>query len=316
MSVEIRHMQAFLTVATELHFGRAAQKLNVAQPALSRTIQHLESILGVQLLERTTRNVQLTDAGRTFRDQSAKLLHQLDLAVQMTRGTPTGETGSLSVGYIDVLLGGPVLEILYRFQRKYPDVKVEFLPRAPDSLLQLVTEKQIDCGIALGPINDNSLDTQCIFVEPAVALLPAPHRLAFRSKVRLAELADEVFALPPRFGWGDFHQRFERLCLAEGFRPQIGQEAHESSALLAMVTAELGISVCPESMTTNLRGGVIAKPISDCPLFFESHFVWRKDNISPLVANFASVVELFEVQTNRRSTGPQSAAAKSLYLAQ
>ena len=316
MSVEIRHMQAFLTVATELHFGRAAQKLNVAQPALSRTIQHLESILGVQLLERTTRNVQLTDAGRTFRDHSAKLLHQLDLAVQMTRGTPTGETGSLSVGYIDVLLGGPIVEILCRFQRKYPDVNVEFLPRAPDSLIQLVTEKQVDCGVVLGPINDNSLDTQYIFVEPAVALLPASHRLAFRAKVRLAELADDIFVLPPRFGWSDFHQRFERLCLAEGFQPQIGQEAHESNALLAMVTAELGIGVCPESMTTSLRGGVIAKPISDCPLFFESHFVWRKDSVSPLVANFASVVELFEVQTNRRSSGPRPVAVKSVDVAQ
>lgn len=299
MSVEIRHIQAFLAVAADLHFGRAAMKLNVAQPALSRTIQDLELLLGVQLLERTTRSVQLTDAGRIFREEGARLLHQLEQTIHMTRGARSGEIGSLSVGYIDILLGGPILEILSHYQRQYPAVRVDFVPRAPDVIAELVAEKQLDCGLALSPINDNRIDTQCIFVEPAVAVIPSGHRMAFRSKLRLGQLAEETFILPPRFGWGDLHRRLEAMCLAEGFQPRIGQEAHGSQAILGMVAADLGIGVCPESMTTSVRGGVLAKPLSDCPLYFETHFIWRKDDFSPLIRNFAAIVDSFEVQGSR-----------------
>jgi DNA-binding transcriptional LysR family regulator len=293
MSIEIRHIQAFLAVATELHFGRAADRLSVAQPALSRTIQNLEEILGVQLLERTTRTVRLTEAGKTFQEHGSRVMHQLSQAVHLTRRTPSGEAGTVSVGYVDLLLTSPISEIMFRYRRQFSDVYVEFVPKSPDDLSSAVSEKQFDCGFALGPIRDSNLDTVCISVEPAVLILPVSHRLSLKPKIHLSDLRRDRFVLPPRFGWREFHKLVEKRCHEAGFPLTVAQEIHQIDALFALVGAEIGIGICPESICQTQRSGIIAREIADNSIFFETHFIWHRENNSQILASFREIVSDF-----------------------
>ncbi|CAI2931853.1 LysR family transcriptional regulator [Aminobacter niigataensis] len=295
MLIEIRHIQAFLAVAAELHFGRAADRLSLAQPALSRTIQNLEEILGVQLLERTTRTVRLTEAGKTFQEHGSRVIHQLNQAIHLTRRTPTGEAGTISVGYVDLLLAGPLSEIMFRYRRQFTDVYVEFAPKSPDDLLSFVSDKQFDCGFALGPIRDSNLDTVCISVEPAVLILPVSHRLSLKTKVFLSDLAREPLVLPPRFGWREFHKSFEQKCHDAGFAPKVAQEVHQTDALFALVAAEIGIGLCPESTSQNQHSGTVAREIADNSIFYETYFVWHRESNSKILNSFIEIASEFSL---------------------
>jgi DNA-binding transcriptional LysR family regulator len=291
--IQIRHIKAFLAVAGELHFGKAASRLNIAQPALSRTIQHLEQMLGVQLLERTTRSVQLTEAGRSFCEHGAKILLELNLAVKCAQRTSDGNSGRLAVGYVDFALAGPVSHVFGKFKRSYPNVEIELIPESPERLTQLLIDRQIDCGFLLGPVRNANLDTRCVQSELPVVVMPVSHRLALRSKIRLKDLADEAFVLPTRNGWQPFYRRFEKLSVKSGFVPNIVQEVQQTEALLAMVAAEIGIAICPASVRTFSRSGVVTQPLVGTPLLFDFHFAWHKDSDSPLVSNFGALVNRF-----------------------
>lgn len=290
MSIDIRHIQAFLAVASELHYGRAASRLNVAQPALSRTVQHLEALLGVKLLDRTTRNVRLTDAGRSFQEQGSRVLHQLERAIDLTRRTPKGSSGSISIGYVDVLLGGPMPEIIQSYKSAHSGVHVELTPHSPEALLDLLAEKQLDCGFTFGEISNSELDARCVSIEPAVAILPVGHRLTLKDQIRVADLSREIFILPPKFGWRQFHKMIEANCLAAGFNPVIGQETQQIEAMMALVAAEVGIGICPESLCSAARSGVVAKTIILSDIVYESYFVWHRDQDDSVFANLMSIV--------------------------
>jgi DNA-binding transcriptional LysR family regulator len=282
-----------LAVAADLHFGKAASRLNIAQPALSRTIQHLEVMLGVQLFERTTRNVQLTEAGRSFREHGAKILQELNQAVQCARRSINGTSGYLAVGYVDFALAGPMPKIISRFKRDYPDASIELTPDAPDKLVALLTDRQVDCGFALGPMRNVNLDTRCIQSDPPVVVMPVTHRLALRSKIRLTDLADEAFVLATRNGWQPFYRMIEKLSIKSGFVPNVAQEVEQGDALLAMVAAEMGISICPASVGAIPRSGVVSRPLVGTQLLFEVHFTWHKENTTPLLANLGAIVSRF-----------------------
>jgi DNA-binding transcriptional LysR family regulator len=297
MQIEIRHIKAFLAVASELHFGRAAEKLNIAQPALSRTIKSLEEYLTVQLFERNTRTVRLTEAGKTFQEHGASVIHQLNQAVHLIRSASSEESGTISVGYVDQLLCGPVAEIMSRFRRRHDQIRIEFVPGSPDELCNLVADKQFDCGFVFGPVRDADLDSVCISVEPPVLVLPVTHRLSLKRKVHIRELAQESFILPPRYGWRNFHELFDQTCSAASFTPRKSQEVHQADALFAMVAAEMGVGICPESLLQSQRTGVVAKEISGSTLFFETSFVWNPETISGPLASLQEIVVEYIIDT-------------------
>jgi len=145
----------------------------------------------------------------------------------------------------------------------------------------------------LGPVRNVHLDTRCIQSDPPVVVMPVSHRLALRSKIRLADLADEPFVLPTRNGWQPFYRRLEKLSVKSGFVPQVAQEVAHTDALLAMVGAEIGITICPASIGTVRRSGIVSQPLVGTQLVFDVHFTWHKENTSPLLANLAAVVSRF-----------------------
>nr|WP_246482144.1 LysR family transcriptional regulator [Methylorubrum zatmanii] len=301
--IEIRHVRAFLAVASELHFGRAANQLNIAQPALSRTIQNLEALLGVQLLERSTRSVQLTPAGQLFRDQFGKLMRQMQDAVQATQRMGRGETGLLSVAYADAALCGPMPELIRRFRRENPSAKLELVQGSPETVLQLLADRRIDCGFVPGPVRDVRLDARCLHSDPPVVVMPVSHRLSLKTKVTLPDLARERFVTCGGSAW----ESLRRLCLKAGFLPNLHQEVPHLDALLAFVAAEAGIGVCPAGVSTSARSGVVLRPLVDTPLSFDLHCAWHRENTSRIVTDFAALVARFAA-----GSGSEPVALRSL----
>jgi len=290
MFIEIRHVKAFLAVASELHFGRAARQLNIAQPALSRTIQHLEALLGVQLLERTSRIVELTEAGHVFREHGARAVQQLNLGAKAAQRVANGDAGSLSIGYVDFALTGPMPELVKRFRRRFPGIAVELVRQSPKSLVACLADRQLDCGFVMAPLDDETLDTRCVQSEQPVVVLPVSHRLGLKSKLRLADLAGEPFITATQNGWRPLHEAIEQLSIKAGFVPEICQEAGQVDALLALISADMGIGICPESIRLMPRSGVVTRPLLDTGLTFDIHFAWHKDGSSSPVMEMGAIV--------------------------
>jgi DNA-binding transcriptional LysR family regulator len=290
MFIEIRHLKAFLAVASQLHFGRAARQLNIAQPALSRTIQHLEALLGAQLLERTSRIVQLTESGHVFREHATRAMQQVNLGAKAAKRAANGDAGSITIGYVDFALTGPMPEIIKRFKQRHPAISVELVRENPESLAASLADRQLDCGFILATSGHDTLDTRCVQSEFPVVVLPVSHRLGLKSKLRLTDLAAEPFIIATQNGWRSFYQVIERLSIKAGFMLEICQEVGEIDAMLALISAEMGIGVCPESIRMMPRSGVVTRPLLDTGLTFDVHFSWHKDSSNQCVADLGVIV--------------------------
>ena len=293
MHIEIRHIKAFLAVASELHFGKAANRLNIAQPALSRTIQSLEALLEVRLLERSTRSVQLTAAGQVFRDNCVQFMQQMTEGVQAAQRVGRGDMGSLSIGYVDVALLGALPAIVRRFKKRHPGAKLELTPLPPEDIARLLAERRIDCGFILGPVRDARFDLRCVQSDPAVVVMPVSHRLTLKSKIALADLSRERFVMLAQEGWSAHRQEIQHLCVKAGFIPQVSQDVQNTEAMMAFVAAETGIGICPASVQSTTRSGVVARPLVDAPLSFDLHCAWHKENATPVLAEFAATVSAY-----------------------
>src|SRR3954453_15892050 len=197
--MELRHLRYFVAVAEELHFGRAARRLQLAQPPLSRQIQGLEQELGVRLLERTKRHVELTPAGKVFLEHARKLLTEADHAVAAARRAARGEIGRLAIGFVGAATYSALPELLRVFHTRFPDVELVLYEMTSAHQHDALREGRIEVGFVRPAIPDDTLARRVARGEPLVAALPAGHRLARRDEpIPLSDLAGEPFILFPR----------------------------------------------------------------------------------------------------------------------
>src|SRR5262245_14902089 len=227
--VELRHVRCFVTVAEELHFRRAATRLGIAQPALSKQVRRLERSLGVALLRRTNRRVELTTAGQLFLAEAKRTLEQADLAVATVRRAADGEIGRLRIAYGATSELGLLPEVLPRFLGRYPRVTLDLLNLAPWEKLSALNEVPGTLALLLlPPPRSEHLHIEPLYAEPFIAALPATSALAAREQVSLAELAREPFI---------------------GFSRRVGPSVHDA-VLAAFRTAGVAVSIASE--TTHL----------------------------------------------------------------
>ncbi|MFW6723435.1 LysR family transcriptional regulator, partial [Streptomyces sp. MAR4 CNY-716] len=187
--VDLRRMRYFIAVAEELHFGRAATRLHMAQPPLSRQIRQLEASVGTRLLDRSRRGVTLTTAGRVFLEEARATVRQADRAVERARRAARGETGRLAVGFIDAAIYSVVPPVVRRFSQEYPAVELSVTElRIPDQIRE-VGEGRLHAGFVHPPVSDPRLAVESMFTEPLTVALPTGHRLAGLAAVDLADLA-------------------------------------------------------------------------------------------------------------------------------
>ena len=288
--MEIRHLRYFVAVAEELHFGRAAQRLGMAQPPLSQQIRRLEQELGVQLLQRSKRRVQLTEPGRAFLDEARKVIAQVGIAVAVAQRASRGEVGRLAIGFLGAATFSLLPAILKVFRQRYPGVEIELHELKSSELIQSLHQGRIHVGLVRMPVNDELLSVEPILQEKLVVALPDHHALAEKPRVDFRDLAGEAFLLPPRQIAPGFYDQLADLSARAGFSLRIGAEASQLQTILNLVAAGMGITVVPESVMQMGGRGVVFKRLPEPEPTMEIAVAWRRDDPSQVLQSFLEVV--------------------------
>ena len=306
---DLRQVRAFLAVAEELHFARAAERLSMTAPAVSRTIQELERAVGVALFERSTRRVRLTAAGEAFAAECQLALGHLQLAANAAKSAAEGASGKLRVGYMDFAINGRLPQILQAFRASAPGVSVdlEYLPTAAQH--RALLEGRIDIGFMIGPYEAHRMDNLLIDHDDFVVLLPKGHPLTSRDTLRLRDLAHEPFVIGSEETFSAFRKVFFDLCHRAGFLPEVAQEASNSNGIFGLVAAGAGITVYAGCARNVLLNGVVLKPLADVKERIPIFAAWLEDHPSEALRRFraCTMAETDKWMTRRAGSGRRRA---------
>lgn len=289
MTMEFRQLRYFVTVAEELHFGRAAELLHLSQPALSKQIQALEDSLDVQLFERTKHWVRLTIAGQRFLETAHRILHDVEEGIQITKQVADGQIGQVRVGFTEATLFSLAPKILKHYREHYPQVKLILTSGGTETHVDALRTHQIDVGLVYLPIRDPSLSLYPCFEDGYVAALPATHRLTRQKQLPLQCLANEPLIFYPRSLAPVLYANFIHHCEQAGFMPNIVQEAELGQTRLALVAAGAGISFVLSDMQNLSAKGVVYRPFVENFLMLKLALAWRQNESSLVVHEFLKV---------------------------
>jgi len=295
--MELRHLRYFVAVAEELHFGRAAQRLHIQQPPLSRQIQDLEADLGFPLFERSRRRVELTPAGTALLGRARQVFDALDVAIHDARSASEGDSGRLVIGYPSSLAYSGLTELLRAFRTRFPSVELSLRELPPGDQIDGLKAGSLDVGFVRSSLDDPALVAELVRRESLMVVLPDDHRLATRRSIPLSALAHEPFVMFPRARGPAFFDQLMALCHAAGFTPRIVQEAPQLD-IVSMVAAGFGISIMPSSMRNFRRPGLAFRAIVGAPQV-ELMIVWRHQNVSPALHKFVDLVRVLGVDRRR-----------------
>jgi DNA-binding transcriptional LysR family regulator len=295
--MDLRHLRYFVAVAEERHFGRAAARLRMAQPPLSRQIQALESELGFPLLLRSRRNVELTAAGTVFLDRARYVFEEVDRAVHEARRASAGETGRIAVGYLSSLAYSGLTRFLRAFREHSPTVEVLLRELSPAEQIEALKQGRVDVGFVRGPIDDPSLVAERVRRERLLIAMPSEHPLGVRARIPLSLLAKEPFVSFPRARAAAFFDTLMAMCRKAGFAPRIVQEAPQLD-ILSLVAAGFGVAILPESVREVHRPDIILRPIVGAPSI-DLLAAWRADNSSPVLRMFLETMRRVGVERAR-----------------
>jgi DNA-binding transcriptional LysR family regulator len=280
--IDVRKLKAFIAVAEELNFHRAAEKLNTVQPALSRLVRALEEDVGVELLRRSTRHVELTEPGRVFLDEARGLIGQLSAMVRTTREVAAGRAGSLTLAYMDFAVHRLLPDFMSAVARHGPAIRVNLTYMSTAQQRIALTEGRADMGILIGGISNPNVDSIVVAEEPVVVALPDAHPLAGKRDIALRQVATERVVLGSVTDWAAFRDLIFDLYAEKGFVPPIAHEASSAAALMGLVAGNIGISFYAGVPRLYQGGGITFRPLRPKTLVPIS-VAWRKDAKLPLV---------------------------------
>ncbi|WP_421899985.1 LysR substrate-binding domain-containing protein [Maridesulfovibrio sp.] len=289
--METRQLRYFLAVAEELHFGRAAKRLHISQPPLSQQIKKFEDELGVKLFQRNKRSVALTAAGVSLMRDVPNILHSIERAEANLLDAASGQGGRFTLGYIGPALETSLADIIREYKEQYPAVRLGLQEMFTNEQLKAVRNGELDAGIVRLFRHDVS-DLACeLFHRESYALVvPEDHLLAEREGVDVSDLSGEQFIFFPREEQPRLYDEWMKVFAEAGFVPDVVQEAARKSATVALVAANMGIGIVPESMARRRPHGVVFKRLSgDFPVI-ELHLIHRKESSFPAVSNFIDAV--------------------------
>lgn len=309
--MELRHLRYFVAVAEELHFGRAAQRLNIAQPPLSRQIRDLEREVGAALFERVARGVQLTAAGRAFLPQARLTLAQAERAKRTAQRAAQGEVGRLRVGFVDAATYSDVLpDVLSFFRMHLPQIGVSLFEMDSAQQEDALREGRIDLGIMQRPPADAErwLALEQVYRDALVLALPQEHRLARRARVSMHDLTHEAFVLLFRSSDPELWDSIIARCRAAGFSPRVIQEAGAWHTLAGVVGAGVGVAFVPGSLANIKRPGVTYKPVRGFAAELTLYAAWKRGEKSPVRDRF--LTSLRALVTGRGTAGGERSASR------
>lgn len=284
MNIELRHLRYFIAVAEELHFGRAAQRLNISQPPLSQQIQLLEQEIGARLLARTNRSVKLTAAGQQFLQDARLVLQQVDQAADKAARLHRGDEGEIRIGFTS---SAPfitaVSDALFTFRQRFPAVHIQMQEINTRQQLAPLADGRLDLGVMRNTLLPDTLDHQLLLREPMYALVHRAHRLASRSQITLNELAREPFVFfDPQVGTALYGEILDLLGRYD-IQPDIAQEVGEAMTIIGLVSTGLGVSILPASFRRVRLSDVVWIPLQEQDARSEVWLVWSKQREIPAV---------------------------------
>jgi DNA-binding transcriptional LysR family regulator len=284
--VELRHLRYFRAVGEELHFGRAADRLHIAQPPLSQQIRQLEREIGVALLTRTTRSVELTPAGRAYLQRAVEILDAVDEAGSQARRIAAGVEGRLAIGCVGSATYSLLPQLVRALGESLPGVEVSvrgemLVPAQIDALLS----GDIDLALLRPPVNQDAIVAETVRRDRLLAALPADHHLAGRSEVTMGDLRDEDFVVHAGHGRSVMSNLVAAICADAGFVPRIRQEVSETSTLVTLVAAGLGVAIVPDPTAALDIAGVRYVPLAPATLGVDLVAARARANDSPVIAN-------------------------------
>lgn len=289
-SPDLPQLRYFLAVADTLSFHRAAENLNVAQPAISRGVQQLEAKLGFRLLERTTRHVALTPAGTVLARQAADAMQLLRRAVRSASQVAAGTAGEIIIGYSAQATNGVMPEIVVRFRTAFPDAQVGLYSLASDEQIAALQSGRTDLGFLLSNACKAPLQHMVISRERFVVLISKYHPFAARTSINMADVADMPFVMGTPRRWASFRSLIESVCLKSGFLPTVVEEADDVPVLLQLVSLQRGITLYGASTVPSLPPDIKALKIKDAHATFDLSIAWRSDP-TPLVREFIALAQ-------------------------
>ncbi|ATQ29885.1 MULTISPECIES: LysR family transcriptional regulator [Rhodococcus] len=290
--MEIRWLQAFVAVAEELHFGRAAARLQMAQSPLSQTVRKLEKDLGVPLFERNTRSVALTAGGHAFLPHAYHILESVETAQQATRASAGGVYGRIKIGFTGVLNHLSLPPLTRALRQRYPDIELDLVGRimTREAVTQLESGA-LDLAFVGLPVQSAAVATRLIRRESFGAVLPSDHPLAGEPEIDLHDLADDGFITTPLSAGSALQESAMRACLDAGFRPRVVQEITDPYMILVLVSAGVGVALMTSSIATITPPGTVFVPLADASVYMHHGIGWSPRRVSPALEVALRVAE-------------------------
>ncbi|API59692.1 LysR family transcriptional regulator [Tardibacter chloracetimidivorans] len=289
--MDVRQLRSFIAVAAEENIGRAAKRLNISQPPLSRQIQALERELGSILFRRTVKGVELTDVGLTMLSDAQNVIALLDRMTERAKRAQRGQLGRLDIGIFGSTILGVVPAVLERFHAEAPDVKLVVHTMTRQEQMEGLRNGRIGVGFNRFANNEPGIVVETVRREPVMVALRADHRLAERKEISFLDLANEPLILFPAGERMNFVDLVLGLFHAAGVKPVIAQEVGDAIAALSLIASGFGLALIAESATMLSASGVVYRNLdAQLPPMVDLSCLYREDNTSPIIRRFLEVV--------------------------
>lgn len=279
--VELFQMKCFGAVAEELHFGRAAARLFMTQPPLSRQIQLLEQTLGVQLLERSSRSVRLTAAGKVFHEDSRAVLALAGLAIETARRTASGEAGRIVLGYTAVTGYALIPDLITALQKRFPGIDIVLREMVSSEQHAALAAHSIDLAFLRPVLSEQPFGYVLASREAMMLAIPARHPLAGKPRIALRDMANQPFIMYAPVEGSYFHQKIAALFAATGVSPHFVQQIAQTHTILALVKAGVGMAIVPASAQSLRMEGIVYRPLWRKDVFAELYLAWPLAHRNP-----------------------------------
>nr|WP_249115898.1 LysR substrate-binding domain-containing protein [Azoarcus sp. L1K30] len=303
----MRQIRYFVAVAEEANIGRAAARLHISQPPLTRQIQQLEAELGVTLFNRTPRGMETTAAGEMFLEEARNIRSLIEQATERTQRAGQGRLGRLDVAIFGSAILDVIPKVLLAFRTRYPDVKVVLHTMTKAEQLEALQQKRITAGFnrMLAPLE--GIETRLVATESLLLAVPAGHPLASKETLRFRDIEAHPIVLFPTGGRPSFIDRVIHYCQESGFEPEISQEVGDAVTAVALVASGFGVCLVPSSATTLRFPGVVYRELAEVPsgFFVDLSCIYRTGDRSPILAGLLEIIDEFrEVVPRHQNPSP------------
>ncbi|MFT4661652.1 MAG: DNA-binding transcriptional LysR family regulator [Patiriisocius sp.] len=288
--LEYRHLRYFQAVAKDLHFRKAAERLYISQPGLSKQIKELEGSLGISLFERHNRKVELTKAGAFLKEELNKHFKELDHIIQHAQLLDGGQLGDLKFGYVGSAMQQVIPDLLVNFKKKHPNVLLNLKELDNEKQVQGLLSRDIDIGFVRLERIPRSINAHPVLVEPFCLVLPTKHKLNDKNFKNLSQLKDESFILFDANYSPSYYEKVMQIFDDSGFAPIVTHNTIDSDSIYKLVQNNFGISIVPKSLMTKRVKGIKFIELTKIKQRTTLSVIWDKNNRNPMLKSILEII--------------------------